>query len=501
MWDVVLSSSVTENGYDIVACVGVPTLALTLRYIDTETPERFGSTGDGDASIDTGVFLRISELANSFTIKAIETNRTYLLSQGYIISAPSFRHSGSGFIKTDPVLIISAGDGIQLAEYSGPNASVTGVLFDGQSDNTDSGDVTPTFKLVVLSGKNPHWNARTQNSGGYALDVTGKNPYIERHLDSNSMYSMVRFFPQEEWDYCRIGLVSGDRVSSVAGASGRGIIFNGVFVINQITIDQYKSKSRGILADASAGGATGVGYYKNMHIKSLVQEQLINSGAASTEGTKLENVENLTIDYCEITHAGTITDFEPLKLTDTLGFVNIGTLKIDGRVKLPTGIPVTVQQTLFSGGVVGNSIFNRSDDLNKVYWTFGSVFFDTNTAQASGKAVIEHGSEGGQIKVGQYTEANEAFNLIKVSIRQRNLFTCYEPSFTQQVSSAFIESVTQIPRQVITSNLGNLQGEFLRGDIAWDLTPSAGGTAMQICTTSGTIGVDAVMKDALTISV
>ena len=476
----------------------VNTNVAVLIHDGTLNPEQAGA--DGTSINDTAAFAALAAQANILKLKHLVSDENYLLSAGYTITAPSFKHSGGGFIKTDPTLIAAPGDGVQLAEYSGANVSITGVLFDGQSDNTASGDVTPTFKLVVLSGKNPHWDARTQNSGGYALDVTGKNPYIERHLDSNSMYDMVRFFPQEEWDYCRVGIVSGDRVSSVAAASGRGVIFNGVNVINSITIDQFKSTSRGILADAAAGGATGVGYYKNMHIKSLVQYQAINSGAASTEGTKLENVENLTIDYCEITHdSAVITDFVALKLTDTLGCVKIGTLKTTGRNSLPTGIPVNVELFMYSGAVINNEVIYAADDDDPTYWNFDHIFFDTTTVAASSKAVINHNALGGNITIQQYTEVNQAFALMKCSIVQRNLYTVNAIGFTEFVSSSFEESVTQIPRQVISSNFANMTGQFNRGDIAWRQNQATGSTAMQVCTTAGTANGTAVLTDALTL--
>ena len=47
MWDVVLSTSVTENGYNIVQCTGVPTLSLVLRIEGAVNVRQFGAKGDG----------------------------------------------------------------------------------------------------------------------------------------------------------------------------------------------------------------------------------------------------------------------------------------------------------------------------------------------------------------------------------------------------------------------------------------------------------------------
>ena len=477
-WEAVAST--TNNGIDIVDTPLNTAISLKIIIGETLTPEELGA--DGVVATDTAVYARLAVLANAGTFSKLITDNLNTLSAGYIITADGFEHTGKGTIKTDPVIVSSPGLGINLAEYSGDNVRVIGPLFDGSSDNTALGVFTPTFNLVIMAGENCYWDARTKDSGGYALNVTGKNPTIHRHLDDNSQYSMVRFFPQEAWDYVRCGLVQGDRVSSEDGASGRGIIFNGLFDIDQIVIDQYRSVSRGILLDT---GSPLLTHYKNVHIKSLVQHQVIDSGAASTEGTKLENVEHLRIDYCQITHdTVAISDFEPLKLTETFGSVNIGTLDVTGRIKLPSGTPVKIDLYKFKGQVVGDAI-RAADSDNPVSWHFGMIWMDTDTVRASGVSVINHTSAGGRITIDDYHEEDEEFNLMKCSIRQPNLFVCYVPDFTEQVGSGFLESITRIPRQII-STLSNQLNTFNRGNIIWDETPSAGTTATKICITAGT---------------
>ena len=46
-WDVVLASTVTANTFNIVACTGVPTLALVLRTDGVVNVKQFGAAGDG----------------------------------------------------------------------------------------------------------------------------------------------------------------------------------------------------------------------------------------------------------------------------------------------------------------------------------------------------------------------------------------------------------------------------------------------------------------------
>ena len=49
IWDVVLASTVTPNTFNIVQCVGIPTLALVLRIINrTVNVKHWGAIGDGD---------------------------------------------------------------------------------------------------------------------------------------------------------------------------------------------------------------------------------------------------------------------------------------------------------------------------------------------------------------------------------------------------------------------------------------------------------------------
>ena len=47
MWDVVLASGVTANTFNIVACTGIPTLALVLRVDGEVNVKQFGAVGDG----------------------------------------------------------------------------------------------------------------------------------------------------------------------------------------------------------------------------------------------------------------------------------------------------------------------------------------------------------------------------------------------------------------------------------------------------------------------
>jgi hypothetical protein len=64
LWDVVLSSGVTENSYNIVQCTGVATLSLTLRINDVVDVKALGAVGD-KAADDTLVIQHAFTLGKS----------------------------------------------------------------------------------------------------------------------------------------------------------------------------------------------------------------------------------------------------------------------------------------------------------------------------------------------------------------------------------------------------------------------------------------------------
>lgn len=63
MWDVVLASSVTPNTFNIVQCVGVPTLALVLRNSAPVNVKQWGAAGDGTTDDRLAIFAAMDYVA------------------------------------------------------------------------------------------------------------------------------------------------------------------------------------------------------------------------------------------------------------------------------------------------------------------------------------------------------------------------------------------------------------------------------------------------------
>jgi len=67
-WDAVLSSGVTENGYNVVQCTGVATISLVLRHDRILNVKAFGALGDDDQTLyPTSYLTDIGDTLNTIT--------------------------------------------------------------------------------------------------------------------------------------------------------------------------------------------------------------------------------------------------------------------------------------------------------------------------------------------------------------------------------------------------------------------------------------------------
>jgi hypothetical protein len=105
MWDVVLSTSVTENGYNIVQCTGVPTLSLVLRIEGAVNVRQFGAKGDGVVDDTPAIQAAINYLSDgvvfapvgNYSITGLITKRNISI-KGEGLNATYFYVTGSGAV-------------------------------------------------------------------------------------------------------------------------------------------------------------------------------------------------------------------------------------------------------------------------------------------------------------------------------------------------------------------------------------------------------------------
>ncbi len=144
-WDVVLSSGVTENGRNIVQCVGVGTLSFVLRDNEIANVREFGADGTG-ATDDTAIFEEANSVSLTIqvppgvynTTNWVPLEGTVILAHGATIqrgATTTYGATGSSaaiVIANDSVKIyggkITDKSGLSQATFSG------GILIDGGSN-------------------------------------------------------------------------------------------------------------------------------------------------------------------------------------------------------------------------------------------------------------------------------------------------------------------------------------------------------------------------------
>jgi hypothetical protein len=109
IFDVVLSSSVTVNTFNIVACTGVATLALVLRVGDVPNVKQFGAVGRGGADDGGAIQSAINYLASIFTQHISQTNGFNRV--GGTVFFPSGIYNVAGTLLLERIGIVLLGAG------------------------------------------------------------------------------------------------------------------------------------------------------------------------------------------------------------------------------------------------------------------------------------------------------------------------------------------------------------------------------------------------------
>lgn len=192
MWDVVLSSTVTENTFNIVQCTGVGTLSLVLRYSSVVDIKEFGGVGGG-ATDNIGPMQAILDAG----VKALVFDTdTYFFSSGFTVAAPiSIDLQGSilnftttdysaGFsIQSDNVTI--RGGEINVADadptYSGQGGT-SGAAIGAGNQGTGVG-----FKGMILEDLILSWNRADGNGGAVSIIGSTRNAKLNNiHFKTNT---------------------------------------------------------------------------------------------------------------------------------------------------------------------------------------------------------------------------------------------------------------------------------------------------------------------------
>jgi len=262
-WDVVLSGSVTENGYNIVQCTGVPTLSLVLRIGEFILDTQWGVPRDGsdgsvqlqnflnywrdnqvDAQLDKGDInintpLLIEFTANSIPLKKLKGNASRILSN-LTVASPLLRIVSSAVVRNIDI------DSITFRGEHGVSTETSLLELDGGDGS--AGPLGQYMYNMVLS------NNRFENSNGHGLHI------LNNVFEVNIISCFAR---------------------ATQNTTGKGFFFEFGAAGNPSSIE--------LIACVTAGWFNGV------HVDSPVEDAKITGGTfilAQAHGVKLSNNNN-----------------------------------------------------------------------------------------------------------------------------------------------------------------------------------------------------------------
>jgi len=134
MWDVVLASSVTPNTFNIVQCVGVPTLALVLRKDAVPTVKQYGATGDGVTDDTAAIQAAVTDNLGS---ELFFNAGTYVISDELLI--PFIGGSGTvlkGESRVNTKLVLTGVSNKALFRLSSSRCTISDMRLEGAAGQT-----------------------------------------------------------------------------------------------------------------------------------------------------------------------------------------------------------------------------------------------------------------------------------------------------------------------------------------------------------------------------
>lgn len=234
-WNVVLSSTVTENTYNIVQCTGVGTLSLVLRLEEQTNIEAVGAVGD-DATDNAGVLNHLTTLNGRFFIPK---DKTFLYTPPLKINSSGLELVGENRYTSRLKTTATAANAIEL----GTLAAISGNILRnfrlvGNSTNNHGiviGDTNPLYYCITLDLE--HMYIENFTKVGYAgiypvrtwwfdtSKCTIENCYNNIHIAANAVITTMR-----------IG-----KSTTIRNATNNGLLIEGVATVDTITIDNNTS--------------------------------------------------------------------------------------------------------------------------------------------------------------------------------------------------------------------------------------------------------------------
>ncbi len=165
IWDVVLASTVTPNTFDVVQCVGEPTLALVLRIDGAVRADQLGLAASNSAADNSLVLTRLTELAEANILTIELPSGAFNFVGPWRFNSPSFDWTfnvfGQGLKETK--LVNTATD------------SSSGLEIRGTSGNES---VWSSLKKFLITGN-------ASSGDGIFIDLAGRVDFEEVEASDN----------------------------------------------------------------------------------------------------------------------------------------------------------------------------------------------------------------------------------------------------------------------------------------------------------------------------
>jgi hypothetical protein len=262
MWDVVLASTVTPNTYDIVACTGVPSLALVLRTDGIVNVKQFGAiSGSG---FDSGA--AVNAALNSRPV-GTETYVVELTDGPYYSSVPLELEADKGFttILGNKTSLFPLGDMDYLFKLTAGSSTLRDITVN-RDGHTLSGGVLITGSRVIVSGINSF--NQTFPIVVHAVGV------------KESFFSNFRI----------------DNDTASAAGSRTGIIFQNDYCVNNTFNNSFIGfAENGVLCSTVTDPVNS-----NKSEGILISDNIIvhANSAVKLDAATLVNVDNNVLDFC-----------------------------------------------------------------------------------------------------------------------------------------------------------------------------------------------------------